>query len=451
MTFLPSPLAQSGPQPRPISANQIWLGAYLLLLLYGPGLLRSASFVARGIRLDQLLLLATWPVLVLVCNRRFREVLFSPLGIALAILPALSAAAGLVSLACFEDTLPGTVLAQIWGFSRPILVFVAVATLIQGGSLLSRHVWVTLIVALSIGLFLFAVAQVLQFGPAVNLALSVYGRRDSAQLPLLRLSLLQGRAWSTFDGQANAFGSFWVVLLSLQIAQLAARRGSARAPLRLVLLLVVMMCSSLGLLLTGSRGAMAGVGAALAVVLVRSRVARSLPIIAVVVVMILLGVNLLPPQLLHRVQSLIALQGYGGAAIYETRMPYWREDVAYWLQNPLLGAAGRPVAPPDNLYLSLLVNGGLVLTIWQLACVALVVHGLYRIVRQPTHPLREIALGMLAATVGLLVNGVSAASLQAGRVQDLYWFLIAVVLAGDTSGPGAPAQAQPREESRSRE
>lgn len=451
MTSLPLPLAPSQPQPKPISLNRLWLGVYLLLLLYGPGLLRSLGFVARGIRLDQLLLVATWPVLVLVCNRRFREVFFSPLGIALAILPALSAAAGLVSLACFADTVPATVLAQVWGFSRPLLVFVAVATLLQGSALLSRGTWFTLLIILSIGLLLFAAAQVLQIGPAVDLGLHVYGRSDSAQLPLLRLSLLQGRAWGTFDGQANAFGSFWVVLLSLEVALLAARRGSLRAPLRLLPLLVATICSSLGLLLTGSRGAMAGAAAAIAVVLATSRATRSLQLVAIVAVLLLLGANLLPPQLLHRVQSLLALQSYGGAAIYETRLPYWREDVAYWLENPLLGAAGRPVAPPDNLYLSLLVNGGLILTLWQLACVALVVYRLYRLVRQQTHPLRGLALGVLAATVGLVVNGISAASLQAGRVQELYWFLVAVVLAPDPSGGDATAPAPPREESRSRE
>jgi hypothetical protein len=407
----------------------VWLIAYLVLVLYSPSLFRSLGFVSRGLRLDEVMLLGAWPLLMWARPRRFWQAFFSPVGVALAILPVVVLVGGVTSLVFFPDTQPGVVLALVWGFARPLLVFVAVATLLSGTALASRRLLVTTLLVLSLGLFLFAVAQMLRVGPAVKLALGPYGRKDVSERDVMQSSLLAGKVWGTFDGQPNSFGSFWLVLVCLEGALLAARRRASQHRRSLLPWVLVALCSGLGLLMSGSRGAMGGAALGLAAILFASGGARSLRVLVVIGAVLALGVAVLPHFLIERVELLIRLQGYGGAPIYQTRIPYWREDVAFWLQNPLLGAAGRPVAPPDNFYLSLLVNGGVALLVWQLACVGLVAQRLWQLRRQSGYALRDMATGLLAATGGLLINGISVPTFTMARVQELYWFLVALLLA----------------------
>lgn len=387
-----------------------WTFLFLVLLLYGPPVLRDLPVVARGVKLDHLLLLATFLVLVVTRPKLAQKAIASRVGFTL-LLFCLSSFISAVLSVCFLDASLLSALAAVWGFSRPFLTYVVVYSLLYGAPVSLERNTLNILLGLGVGVSLIGIAQYFQVSPVIEVTETFYGRKHGQEL--VSQALRSGRVYSTFDGQPNSFGTFSVLVGALALVSYLHNGGWFR--------LSLMALPVLGLALSWSRGAYAGLFAAMAVsasLIRRFRQIGRLVMLAAAAVIVFWMV----PQSVIRIQQLLKLQSYGGESIFDARLVYWLENLRLIKLNPFFGVMGIPTAPFDSLFVGLLTTHGIVGSMIFLLSIVSVLVECRR--RQTT-----FCKGLIAGTFGLLVNGVSSPSFFGERVAELYWFMVALALA----------------------
>jgi hypothetical protein len=393
--------------------------AYLLILLLAPALPIAVSFASRGLKADQVLLLPLLGVILLAHGRQVLRAAAHPVGAVLWLFAVSAMASSLWSAAFVPGAAAGALIASTWGATRVPLVFTLAFALVSRVSQHGRR-WVPrIVIALGAITVCVSILQLIGGNPIHDLTIQHYARKGDFDAVVEGFDL--GRVYGTFDGQPNVFGTFMVLCIALAVSTWL-RRTSWMAVASAVLF-------GFGLTVSWSRGAYAGGLAALVVVAVlsgRRRLVRFLMAGGMLSIAVLLMV---PEGTKHRFELLLAGKGYGNESIFETRRAFWAQNLALFKSSPLFGVRGMDAPPFDNLLIALAVTQGVIglaifmFALWRAWKLC------HRIGSADAHPLSSTALGLAAATVGFLVNGMSIPTFFGERVQEAYWFLMGAVAA----------------------
>jgi hypothetical protein len=414
-------LVSSVPEPRRESRLGLW---FLLVLvattIAAPPVMRGVEFASRGIKIDQLLLLPALYAGLIVAPRRLLAAARTPVGAALAAFAAASAFSSVWAILLVPRVNAGAAVAAAWGSTRPVIVFVISYALALRMAPAARLRVVGFVVVLALINVAVAAAQVMRWEPIYSFTVDYYTRKSAFEDILGGLDM--GRAYGTFDGQPNVFGAFTVLTLALTGAMLL----HAGTPRKRAILIAALGCMTWGLAISWSRGSYAGALAVAAVLLWHAGRRRGAKLVILAVVMGVCTYAVLPELPRERILQLLEGRGYGGESIHLSRMPFWAANLELFLESPLLGVRGVQTAPLDSLYVGLLVVNGLLgsvifgVVLWMLA----------RSLRQcDAGAMRPICIGLSAATVGWLVNGISIPVFFGERIQEVFWLIAGVALA----------------------
>lgn len=414
-------------QPERRSWVATWLAVYLAFLLFGPAFMQDLTFVSRGVKVDQIMLILTFPVLVLVRPINVWKSITSPIGMSLFIFFLLALVSGTISFFVSPAVSLGTIIAAVWGQARPWLVFVVVYAFVRGASIQFRKKMLVRLAWLTAGVFVIVLLQYLQIQPVSEYVSMLYGRRSTQDA--IALALAAGRVYGTFDGQSNTLGTFAMMVLALSLPYYLQTHGKQRW-----YLVALVAGSVFSLAVSWSRGAFAGAVMVLLANLLRQRGNGRLLTMSIGLGSIFYA--LLPDTILERFSQLLTLRSYGGSAIYATRLPYWEENIRYWASSPLFGVLGMQVAPFDSLYIALLTTNGLIGSAAFCITLALCTAVLGKLIRRSPPHLSLLSFGTMTVMGGLLVNGISAPTFFSERVQEFFWMLVAFTIAPcpDTDG-----------------
>jgi hypothetical protein len=402
---------------------------FLTIVVCVPPILGDVEFASRGIKLDQVLLGPSMFMLLLAAPRRVWAAARHPVGMALAVFAGCSLLSSLWSALFVDGANPLAATAAAWGSVRAFLVFsIAYALAVRAAPVTRVRVF-KLVVLLGLVIVGVATAQLMQLEPLYSLTVEYYPRK--ADFAAILESLNVGRAYGTFDGQPNIFGAFIVLTVAIAGAFLV----NARRPVERWILVACLGWLGWGLAISWSRGSYAAAMVAVAVLVWHAGPRRAAKLIVSLAVSGVVIYFTLPEHPRERFVQLFQGRGYEGDSIFGTRLPIWEANLALFLQNPLLGVRGVAAAPLDSLYIGLLVVNGVVGAIVFLVGIVLVLRSLGA---QRT----VLAVGLAAATVAWLVNGLSIPVFFGERIQEVYWLLCGVALApvkafGSTHSAGA--------------
>ena len=397
-------------------------GLYIALLLLSPPLLRQFEFVSRGIRADQLLLLGTAMLLAVVRTQWIWRGLRQRIAVGLALFLFCSALSVILSLWFVVDARLGVAVASFWGHTRILLCFLvgfAVACALPVAGHVRFMGWV---VACSAVVAVIAIGQFIRVPIILEITSQYYNRKYNPDVVNQALSF--GRVYGTFDGQPIFFGLLCAMMLIIVIAIWADDEWKRSRRLLIISAPALM----LGLGLSWSRSAFAclfaGIGALVAFSGLRTAAKAIILLFLAGTVIYLL--DLVPPVVEARILQLITLTDARGGMIYNDRLAYWSANLRFWREHPWFGVRGIEVPPYDSLYVALLTSSGGVGTAFFLASVCGAVASFARN-GQRKPGLRGLSIGLICATVGLLVGGVGAPSFFGDRISELYWFLAGLV------------------------
>jgi len=410
---------------------------YIALLLFSPPLLQDLSFATRGTKLDQAVLLLGFIWVVAHGLDLFSFVRQDSIVLALIAFWCSSVITGVASILTISEADAGMVAGSIWGQTRPVLVmivFTSVVALLSARERLRLLHWAFV---LGTGTVLVGFAQYNGWQPAVELSTRIYTRKAEQQAVIDAMSAV-GRAYGTFDGQPNAFGTFCMIVFCMTLALAATQLVKHRW-----LALAMTATSASGLAVSWSRGAVAGALVGVLVVLVMVSLKFAVRVGATTVAAIAGLWQVLPEETLRRLQDLLTLTTDNGERIYDARLAFWSSNFDFWTRHPLLGGSGVRLAPADSQYIGLLIGGGIVGIAVFLLVISVVLRRLVQIARNIEHPLRYAALGLTASVVAMLVNGISVPSFMEERVMEFFWFLVALIatpLASERFGEGISSE-----------
>ena len=407
---------------RPNSISILWIKLYILLLLFGPPILGDIAFTARGLMLDHIILFLTFP---LILSHRpisvFRTLKWPPAFILFMYL-VFSIITGVFSACLISEVSYAQIAIFLWGNSRPIIVILVVSFLARNlsNNEIRDVIWFFLlacIVEILVGL-----AQECQIEPLLSISAELYNRKIGGQEIAARL--LSGRqfAFGTMNGLSNVFGTLMILSGGVALVELLLNRKGKR-----FIVLVVFLGSLLGLLLSGSRGAMAGW---IVMVLTMCTAMGIKRLVAIGSIAVIGGLYFYYMIISHIQQKKILLllsgQGYNGEPFYTPRLKFWLPAIDSTLEtNPILGFIGVPTLPSDNLYVMLFQHGGIIgLGLFTSATLAIIILMLNSFFKARTVECRYYAIGMVAITLGFMFNGVSLVSFFAARVMELYFLLL---------------------------
>lgn len=402
----------------------VFSALYLVALLFSPPMFQTLPFAARGAKLDQVLLLCSFIVLLSLGFDPFHSIRSNNILFVQVASWSAAMATATVSLLTISGADPAMAAGALWGQSRPVLVMLVFSSVFALMTGKARMRVLSLVLVLGALVILIGFAQYRGWEPVVNLTTTIYTRKADQQAVIDAMSSV-GRAYSTFDGQPNAFGTFCMILFCMSLS-LSALRIQARTSRWLVWSMIV--ASAYGMAISWSRGALAGclAGALLVLVIIPKQFAlRVLGLIAAAAVAIW---QLLPDQTLRRLQDLFMLSTDTGERIYDARLAFWSSNFDFWTRHPVFGGSGVLLAPADSQYLAILISGGVLGLTAFIALVAVVSKRVLEIGRHTDHAMRYPAIGLTAAVVAMLVNGVSVPSFMEERVMELFWFLVALIV-----------------------
>ncbi len=232
--------------------------------------------------------------------------------------------------------------------------------------------------------------------------------------------LIYGRAYGTFDGQPNVYGTFCGLFFLLVLFRLSnVAYGVLFTPLLIV--------AALGLLLSGSRGALlALVLATTTWYMLRGSFQKFIAIAFVslaVVAVLSLSVDFVSAAIINRLASALGLGVGGDVSLIATRIPYWGQIFDLVVTEPMRvvwGVPGRIMPPADNLQLGLLGSLGFLGALFYM--VVLLVQG----VRFFSYG-GVIGINMVAIIIYLMLNGISYPTFLNARIGDLFWLFAALV------------------------
>jgi len=330
------------------------------------------------------------------------------------LLSSLSAAA-FVPDATLTSALP-----VAWGQSRSLMAFLMVWTIARLLQADDRKRVVQVFLLFTFGECAVAAVQSLGANWIRQLTVEYYSRKlgyeitDAVEL---------GRAFGTFDGQPNVLGVFCVLALSFTVSEAVETRG-----IRRFASLATSIVVAWALAVSWSRGAYSGAAVAVLIVLWHKRKGGTgVTALAAACVAVTAIYVAAPEAVKERFEQLVMNRGTDASeSLFATRQAVWMSNMRLFEQHPVLGVRGIPMDPADNLYVALLALNGVIGFVLFFVALALTVR---EIRKQQVTNLGRIAVPLLAATVGWMVNGVSIGSFFGERVQELYWVFAALTLA----------------------
>lgn len=374
----------------------------------------------RGITGDQVLL-----ILILSST-----LLFWPLGFAKAVRAVLTPKTfigrgylSIVFIALFtsgarvifdaSESAPICEVARLYGLLRPALIILLAAVLYRmikkaEGVDLYQVFMNTLLIFGALSIFL-GVAQGMGIDWAVDF-LSNFYTRDLNFEDVLKY----GRAYGTFDGQPNVFGTF----CGLYILLLLNRMKSLTS---LLVLAPLIVGAGLGLIFSGSRGALLALLISIVVWAVLSRNLYGFLAIAVgglsAAVIVSIASDLVPPALMNRLAEAVGLQDSSSVGLTSSRLPYWTQTADLFTDEPLRLIWGIPctlIPPTDNLQLALAAALGLPGLLVFMTILIMMGQRQFRAGG-------PYAIEFLVCLLFLLLNGTSYPTFLNARIGDLFW------------------------------
>lgn len=398
---------------------------YVALIVLSPALRIPGVQGMRGVAGDHVLLIVLLAFFFLISSRKFFDaavVAFKKKGglaqfyFGFTIISIVAVAFRL--LADTAAYAPLIEISRLYGFVRPALLMLLVSVLLkfysyepQENLLNIFQVAILIFGGLSIAL---GVLQGLGY-LEVDLFLTTYYSRDVNFDDVLKY----GRAYATFDGQPNVFGTFCGLYVLLALARI----GGVWSALLLGPLVIL---GGVGLMFSGSRGAMLGMFLGLLFWIVLSRNLKAVFVVSIGllcgVLVINLAEDLVPASLINRL-TLNDGGGTGAAGIAETRLPYWNQISELLQDNPvrwIFGVPGNLMPPTDNLHLALIASVG----IPGFIVFMFLLISLFRAQIDNQHFQSRIFLVVL---VFLFLNGTSYPTYFSARIGDLFWMWAAFV------------------------
>jgi len=389
-------------------------------LILAPPFGQDVDFASRGLKMDQLLLLPWLYAVLLLRPREVGAALLQPIALAFGAFAFASIISSLIAIASVSDVNASAALANCWGAMRWLVLYLCASATFARMTTQDRSRSLAVIVSIGLVTIIVATMQLSGEGAVYEITTKYYRRKVEFEAVLD--SIMGGRVYGTFDGQANAFGTFAAICVLCATSRLTASETRAGTLVWFALVTVF----AWGLAISWSRGAYAGALAGV-LVLLSLRRRRSVRVIFSAVIAAALLYALLPDGVRDRFTQLLHGTGFSsGESIFDARVPYWRANWELFLKHPFFGVRGVPMAPLDSLYLGLLVVNGLVGACLFVVFVIIAILALWREWRTAARP---EALAALCVTVALCVNGISTPTFFAERVQEVVVVLIALALA----------------------
>lgn len=403
----------------------VFLAVYIIGVLLSPALRISGVQGMRGITADHLFL---------VCFLVFVW-LFSKNGIASAVHIALRDRGapgrwylGIVLIALLSAIFriladegmfsPMIEVARLYGLVRPLFVILFAAVLYQIYSLGQSHQYLNDLGWIVIGVGGIAVLIGVLQGVGVPWAVEVTSTLYTRDLNFEEV-LIYGRAYGTFDGQPNVFGTFCGLFFLFVLFRLGnVAYGVLFTPL--------LILAALGLLLSGSRGALLALVLAVATwSMLRGSFQTFIAIAFVslaVAAVLTLSIDFVSAAIINRLASALGLGGGGDVSLIATRIPYWGQILDLVVAEPMRlvwGVPGKIMPPADNLQLGLLGGLGFLGALFYM--VVLLVQGVRFYVYGGV-----VGVNMVAITIYLVLNGISYPTFLNARIGDLFWLAAAL-------------------------
>jgi len=345
-------------------------------------------------------------------------------------------------------------------FAGSTLGLVAGVVSTAGGVAPDRSIPLVLVSCLTLG---YATAVALAFRPGLEvpgtellvvvggaIAALALGSADALQAAEGG-NVVNGRLTGPF-AQPNELGLFCAALLPVAVACVVTSAGRRRAVLG-----VATACLAAAWVLSMSRGAWLGAGAALAVLAVVEPTTRRLLTTAGLAVAGTCALALtLPPgtAVLGVLGSRLRTLGDPGHNQYDDRPLTWAEALRQADEHPWLGvgpggfhdastasASAVSAQPPDhahNLLLTVLADRGVVGVALGLVVVTGCLVGARRLLRRPAAAadlLRVRGLAVLAGLAAVAVHGAVDMPLRNPIVSALVWTLLGAAIVAETSRP----------------
>ncbi len=247
---------------------------------------------------------------------------------------------------------------------------------------------------------------------------------------------MPGRVFSVFDNP-NAFGEVLVILLPVVLALVFCSKHFVSR----VAALGVFCVGALALVMTYSRAGWVGFAFSL-VVFVFLWDIRFVPICAVLA---LCALPLLPATVLNRISTITNLSDSSTSS----RFPLYAATIDLIKKSPVRGAglgtaavqkfiadhrlyyAPAPFVHAHDIYLQVWAETGLVGILTFVAGMwSCVRGGICAVANTKCHEARLITVGSVAALCGAMVCGIADYLWNYPRVMCIFWFLIALILAG---------------------
>ena len=394
---------------------------YPVLLLIAPAALRGVEFTFSGIRIDQLLLLLSFFVVVILLFIRRWPLPTNYLLVTYFTYIFMFVVSTLYSK--FALSLPFSPLdfVQVAGLSRGMIILFVFMVLINS----ARRAGVVAFVVLCTGAFdiLFGLAQYFNVPYVRLITLGFYNRKFE-----LEDWLLFARITSVFDGQSNQAGMFSYVFGGLLIGIIICI-GSRRPWLTLVAYALLAL-DMFFLMLTASRGALAGfVLAGIVVALSTGKRTIAGLVIGALIAVLIATVSVAPVLVTRVVDAVMALAGDETEEVgVSGRLAYWEEALdKYFWHSPVLGS-GANYVESDSSYIVELASRGVIGLMIYIGLMLLVTRTAYVTWRRAESPLgRAYGLAVFFATIGVLVQGFTIPVLAGSRPAELYWLLVAAM------------------------
>jgi len=413
--------------------TKVFISLYALMLVLSPAIRLPGVSGMRGITGDQVFLILLLGSSWLFWPQRFAKAIHAMLAprtfigwgyLILVLIALLTAAARLIFDA--SANAPICEVARLYGLIRPTLIILLAALLYrslgkgQDVDLYEQFV-ISLLIFGALSIFL-GVAQGMGTGWAVDFLSTSYTRDADFEDVLT-----YGRAYGTFDGQPNVFGTF----CGLYILFLLNRMTSLTS---LLVLAPLIIGAGLGLLFSGSRGALLALLISIAVWALLSRNLFGFLAIAVgglsAVVIVSIGSDLVPPALINRLAEAVGLQDSTSGGLANTRLPYWTQIINLLIDVPLRLIWGIPcylMPPPDSLQLALTAALGLPGLI--VFITFLVIMWLRQFRACGPH-----SIEFLACLLFLMLNGTSYPTFLNARIGDLFWMIATLLFLSRSHG-----------------
>jgi hypothetical protein len=401
--------------------KNILINIFIILLFFAPPFLQELEYVARGLKIDQLLLYVLFIIIIFVYPQKI-IIIFKQNNILKYLL--------VFSISAFITVLTSSLLFRDFSFVKGtinflgqfrILILIITTLFLLNNKDVNENNIINLMIFCGFIVILIGILQYLKIPIIYNLTTTLYTRKSGMDAVILAINA--GRVYGTFDGQANTFGTF-TIIESILALSMYYQNVKAKTHKKYFYILAFFI-SIIGLLFSGSRGAYAGFLIAILFFLIINY-RYLIKNIFFLTIYLALSYMLIPEWIKNRIYMLFTLQGYNGETIYENRLPYWFGNLKIFSYNPLFGVKGVPMYPPDSLYFGLLTGNGIIGLVIFMMLLFYIIHLLNKF-RHINSKIKYVNLGLISIILGMMVNGISIPSFFVERVQEIFWLLFSLI------------------------